>query len=178
MMNQIIKRDDLYNFDFFTDKAFHKDQVITYIIDLYMDYHEYYNDEHVVSAGRLANAGIHLFKLGVFGRIYKLGESYGSPFAEDMSEFIHDLGDELNGDLIKMVEKYDEMCSMFSMDRDHMKMFQQDISKALEMRNIFYMNSEIPYGTLLYFMKEHQAHPFSNEVKNKLFRNVPIKEVW
>lgn len=175
-MQYLINRNEDYPFKFFTESAFHKEQVVGYITHAY---EELTHQETVMRPNSISHKDIRTFTLGKIGRIVKLGEDhYDLFFDESHNEYIRQLAEKHNGDLLKVTDEYLEIGSFMSVSNDMAKLFEHDIRTVFERENMFYLNSSIPFDSLWFFQQEGQVAPFCEENLNKLFMNIPIVRVW
>jgi hypothetical protein len=181
-----------YPFKLFNERSFDKETVTEWIVDSYMQLAEQQEDNApVINSGIIAAKRPDLFMLAIFGRICALNENYHGAFlTEQDNETIRKMYQYAKCDLFETVEIWEEYqsrnfgFSAFSMDREHDKLFKHDISLALNMQHIFFLDSEVDYHSLDWFASLARAKdeniplPFSEEGINKVFRNIPIIRVW
>lgn len=174
-MNHLTNRNQGYPFSFFTEKAFHREQVINYIVEAYTQLSHHYP---VIQPNTISHRDHFTFTLGTIGRIVKLEEDhYDLFFGEWENERIRELSQHHNGDLIKVAEDFLEQGSV-SLGAEKLMLFEKDIKTVFEMENIFYVDSDIPYDSMLYLRRSGDGHPFSEENFKKIFRNFPLVQVW
>lgn len=180
-----------YPFTLFNEEAFSIEWIMNEVITGYMSLSEYYhNDFSVINTGILISKCPDLFKLGVIGRICTLGEDYKcSIFNKDTNDEIRAIYfDEYDQNLVNTCEFIEnfELTTFgfggFPQEPEYLDRFNHDISTALDMAHLFFLDSQIDIESLNWFAKKYDKPdtppPFSNEGIAKIFRNVPIVRVW
>jgi hypothetical protein len=159
MVMSLITLDSLYNFEFFTEKAFYKEQAANYVTDFYMDYIEHYN-AMAASPEEISMSARYLYLLGSFARIHHLGEEYDNSFfdATSINEAALFFIEKNKADLATAVEEFQENVFMYPSNEQWRQAFARDIDNILSARKVFYM----PVNTL----------------RHTVLRNFPLKEVW
>lgn len=189
-MNQLTQAE--YPFHFFHKNDFSLEWMLEEISTGYATLSDFYRkDFPVLNVGFLANKSPDLYKLGVLSRICS-GEDY---ISDEMSEetnihLRYMYSEEFEGDLIKTFEYLESVefqtfgFSGFPQKDEYVERFKHDISIALDMEHIFYIEGNIEYPSLKW-MNSHVnsvpqcfPFPFSKEGIERKFRNVPIVRVW
>lgn len=166
-MNQLTDLNIGYPYLFFPVETFYKEQVTNYIVDLYMQMAETY-DNNMLSVADMSSVGIELYKVGVIARICALDEENDSFMFTGLSGYVKELHKE-NQDFFQIADEL----SMFPMDPEKQKLFQHDIAKALEIKNICFLKSDTPYELMRY---RGIANTEENVVR--YFKNLPNVKVW
>lgn len=175
-MNYLRKKNDDFPFVFFTKEAFHRDQVIGYIAETYAQITE--QKGGIIYPNLIAYKDLFTYNLAKIARIVKLGENhYDLFFDDDDNDLIRELAQENNGDLIRTTEEFMNQSRFLSQDNESQKLFAQDIQTAFESENMFYLAGSVPYESL-WFFRDTDTVPFSEENVKRLFRNMPIVSVW
>lgn len=175
-MKYLINRNDDYPFKFFTEAAFHKEQVAAYIVQAYAELTEI---ETVMRPNSISHRDTFTFTLGKVGRIVKLGEDhYDLFFDETHNDLIRHLAEKHNGDLIRVTEEYMDIGMPISISNEMAKLYEEDIRTLFLRENMFFLDSSVPFDSLWFFQKEGEVSPFCEENVNKIFKNIPIVRVW
>lgn len=190
-MNELIQTG--YPFRFFNEEALSEEWILNEMAEGYIAISElYYDDFAVINSGLIASKGIDLFKMGIFGRICTLEEDYVTfGFEREDNDVIRQIYAESGCDLEATLavweeNEFNQMGFLgFSMEREQGEKFREDISLALKMNHIFFIEGNIDYYSLHWFAKHTSEKnmteivaPFSNEGIEKVFRNIPIARVW
>lgn len=188
-MNELVQSD--YPFQFFNEEAFSVDWIMNEFTNAYMAISNYYKQAFpALHTGFIVSKSPDLFKMGVIGRICTLGEDYNTfGFAEEINDDIRSIYfDECDQNIIHTCEFIENFefstfgISGFPQDPEYLDRFKHDISLALNMSNLFFMDSMIDIGSLTWFSERYDDEdvpaPFSKEGIDRVFRNVPIVRVW
>lgn len=186
MTHQLRTMDEGYPYLFFTEKAFHREQVTNYITGRYIDLAEYFSERDIFSLGDIQSHAVDLFKLGVFARISVLEESMNEGFMwdESMDVVVRQFCEETNGDLMRAVERFEKFYSTFPMNPTYRQLFEHDIQKALDTKKVFHFSLDIPFDSLWYFAHkiskdaDFDGHPLAPENINRTLRHIPLIRVW
>lgn len=167
-----------YPFEYFTEEAFYAKQVMGYVYNNYEEALDQYGFP-IVSVGEVSRVdGSHLFKKAAVARICMLGEDYPNPLfgGSGYSDEIRRGFDALNGD----VEEVASLIDIFPISQSCQEVYTRDLSRALNMMNVFHLHSSLDYRSLGFFssMDNGEAHPYSKESKDKILINTPITGVW
>ncbi|PGQ88230.1 hypothetical protein [Priestia megaterium] len=176
-MNKL--QESKYPFLFFPEEAFHAGQVVNYIANSYVNVLEATREE-VITPDSISMRDYHTSMLGLVGRVVKLGEDHIDLFhTEAHNQYIRELAVKHNGDLLKVTDEYlNQDMVLTGLSNEMRELLNHDIRKALNMTNMFYMDSQVPYGSLQFFKNEEDQALFSDSNIDRLFHNVPIKRVW
>ena len=176
-MNYLRKRGEDFPFEFFVEEAFYTEQVVGYIVDAYYQITEFKNE--IIRPQGISHRDLFTFTLGKIARIVHLGEDHIDLFFRRQdNDYIRELADECNGDLIKTTEKFQEMGSWITIGNEMGELFEKDIKAVFDMEYMFYLDSSIPYDSLWFFRRDGEMAPFAEDNIKRLFKNVPIVSVW
>lgn len=182
-----------YPFQLFNEEAFSKEWVIDEMSEAYMEITKWYSDDYpVINTGIIASKSIDLFKLGVFGRICTLDEEYLSfDFNSEANHVVQSIYENTNYDLEATIKLWDQFEFQrlgflgFGVNPEEGDAFKKDISMALNLAHIFYVDGNIDYHALHWFANHAKSKgeddivaPFSEEGIQRVFRNIPIVRVW
>ncbi|MED4068697.1 hypothetical protein [Priestia megaterium] len=176
-MNKL--QESKYPFLFFPEEAFHVGQVINYVTNSYVNVLEQTNCE-VVTPNNISMRDKYITTLGTVGRIVKLRENHVDLFhTESHNTIIRDLAVKYDGDLARVTLDFMKREALaVELTNEQRELLNHDIRVAFNAARIFYLDSEEPYHSLQFMNGQDGGSVFTEQNVKKLFRNIPIKEVW